>query len=195
MDNQIESSIATLWVKNTFIGWIVGFVIVVILALLFENIGLGTTNVFIGLGMGLSVGFFQWKAFQNLIGISKKWIWFSMVGMALPFIISEIAPIVWSNFSLPYSLQLNVSIGGLLVGLMQFQILRIKTKKAIWWVFACFIGWILATFFSTISDFNIIPKSMGLFSALITLFLMLMGGVVLGFVQSRFLIKMLNKNV
>ncbi len=188
MKSSTNTSFKNSWIKYSFLGWLIGFIIVVVLALLFEGIGLGSTNTFIGLGMGLSIGFFQWKAFQKITVMSKKWIWYSTIGLFGSFVVFELLDSFYSDLNLFDSLLLKVTVGGLFVGLLQQKLLKSSLSSSKNWTVVCVVSWALASLCATSSDYDFIPESVGaVLAAVITALIILFGGVVLGFVQSRFL--------
>lgn len=188
MESNLKKSFKNRWVKYSFIGWLIGFIVVVVLAVLFDTIGLGGTNTFVGLGMGLSVGFFQWKALQKTATISKKWIGYSTIGMFASFVVFEILHSLFSDLNLFDSLLLKVAVGGLLAGLLQQKLLKPIVISSKNWALVSVISWALASLCATSSDYNFIPDSIGgVLGAVITALIILFGGVVLGFVQSRYL--------
>ena len=188
MKSSTSTSFKNRWIKYSFTGWFIGFFIVIALALLFDTIGLGGTNTFIGLGMGLSVGFFQWKAFQKITAMSKKWIWYSAIGLFGSFVVFELLDSLYSDLNIFDSLILKVSVGGLIVGLLQQKLLKSSLSSSKNWTLVCVVSWALASLCATSSDYDFIPESVGgVVGAVITALIILFGGIVLGFVQSRFL--------
>nr|MBP9947848.1 hypothetical protein [Vicinamibacteria bacterium] len=52
------------WVRITFLGWLLGIVLVVALALTGEMAGVHGSQIAVGLGMGLGVGVAQERALR-----------------------------------------------------------------------------------------------------------------------------------
>ena len=53
------------WVRATWLGWLLGIPLIVVLALLAEGVGVGGAQVCVGAGMGLGVGFMQRRALDG----------------------------------------------------------------------------------------------------------------------------------
>lgn len=50
------------WTLNTIYGWLIGFVCVILLAIISETLGVGNSQFFVGTGMAAGVGFVvQWE--------------------------------------------------------------------------------------------------------------------------------------
>jgi hypothetical protein len=182
------------WTKHTFYGWLIGFVAVVGLALVFEAVGLADTQLFIGLGMGLSIGYFQFRIISKTLNINILWMWYSGLGLSIPFLLYEFTPLSWQAQQMSYSLIWMIPIGSLLIGVLQSRLLQGKVKKPLLWIPTCIVGWTLAVALATLSDYNILPKLTGLWGGVITLLFMLSGGWVLGIVQGRIVQNMVKKD-
>ncbi len=173
------------WVKATFVGWVVGFVLVVVLAMAWGTLGMGESQFMIGVGMGAGVGYAQGRVLQGRLGTAWRWTWASVLGLGLPFLASDLASALWLWF--PYSLPGAVLIGGVLVGVLQLRILRPHSDRANWWVLASVVGWTLAA--GTAVFINV----SGPWGALVALATILFGGVVLGGVTGWALVRILER--
>ncbi len=166
------------WTRNTFYGWLMGFMFILVFAMGFDSIGI-SGQFFLGLGMGIGVGWMQWRIGKS-IGIGKNWIWMSIIGMTLPFLVLDLLPVP----DLPDSFGMAISIGSgaLLTGFLQSLELKKFIANSWRWIPVCFLGWITVPFFLLLSE-----QMKGLFPnnlvvALFTLLLILGGGVSLGLV-------------
>ena len=74
------------WVKATTLGWLIGFVLVVVLAIAWDQIG-GRAQFMVGVGMGAGVGFMQARVLGECIESAGRWIWATTLGMGLPFVL------------------------------------------------------------------------------------------------------------
>ena len=52
----------SIWLRATFLGWVIGFFLVIGLVLIWDAIGVGSSQFMIGVGMGAGVGFMQGRA-------------------------------------------------------------------------------------------------------------------------------------
>jgi hypothetical protein len=85
-------------------------------------IGIGGVQVLVGLGMGTGVGLLQGRALRAVLGRTGPWAWSSALGLALPFLVTDVAAAAKSG--VPYSLPRCVALGGLIVGSWQALLLR-----------------------------------------------------------------------
>ena len=130
------------WVRATWAGWILGIPLIVALALAGEAAGIGGAQVFVGAGMGMGIGFMQRRAMKGVLHQSGPWLWSCVVGLAVPFLVTDVAKAV--GWNLRYSLHASVAFGGLIVGAWQALILRQRFRKTGSWVVASALGWTLA---------------------------------------------------
>lgn len=129
------------WVLATFGGWLLGVVVILLLAGIGEVVGVGD-QFSLGIGMGWSVGYAQWRVARKWFGASSQWMWASVGGMGTPFVLSDLVGARWSDA--PFLLLLNVALGGLLVGLWQRRTLQSRSVRANWWIAASIAGWMSA---------------------------------------------------
>ena len=133
------------WVLATFGGWLLGVVVILLLADIGEIAGIGQ-QFSVGIGMGWSIGYAQWRIARKWFGATSDWMWASLVGMGTPFVLADVVGVSWSGDRSGeiLILYLHVALGGLLVGLWQRRILQPHTARAAWWVAACSAGWMFA---------------------------------------------------
>jgi hypothetical protein len=175
------------WVRVTWGGWVLGVPLVIVLALIGEAIRIGGAQVLVGLGMGLGIGLLQGRAIRRVIGRSGPWFWSCVVGLAIPFLVADIAKVVGWKFE--YSLQLSVACGGLIVGIWQAFLLRPRLRNTSWWVAASVAGWSLAAGAAFIADSLQHSKSLrGLWGAFVYLGIIAVGGLILGLVTGASLV-------
>ncbi|MBP6703064.1 MAG: hypothetical protein KBH14_18570 [Vicinamibacteria bacterium] len=171
------------WVRITFLGWLLGIVLVVALALTGEMAGVHGSQIAVGLGMGLGVGVAQERALRPLLGPSQSWRWVSTFGLALPFLLVDIARLL--GFQPPYSLYGAVAVAGVSAGIGQAALLRGRPVSAPLWVLASAIGWSAAAALVAAADTLTRESTLrGLPGALLYLGIVGAGGVVLGLVTS-----------
>lgn len=133
------------WVRATFLGWLLGFAIILIGAVIGDLLGAGGGESIIGLGMGAGVGYTQGRSLSRWQIPKNKWMWSSIAGMGFPFIVSDIVYVVWGEFSLTFPILLAATaFGGLLTGLLQQRILSLKFERSLWWIPTSIIAWSLA---------------------------------------------------
>jgi hypothetical protein len=186
--NQNNLSVAR-WTKATFFGWFAGIIFMLGLSGFLDSIGIEKFQFYIGGGLGAGVGVFQWWSLKKSVGITHQWVWSSLFGMGIPFLIFDLV----SQYGNPlgsYYLPLSVASGATLTSVLQFFILKKYSSKAGRWIFGCIVGWMLAAATVLSIDYIkfVIDHNWTLF--FINVAMILGGGVVLGVVTGRILISL-----
>ena len=180
---QSERSPFARWVRATTVGWLIGFVLVVVLAMVWDMVG-GRAQFMVGVGMGAGVGYMQARVVGAWLDPTRRWLWTSIIGMGIPFVLWDIGAV--AGIGALFSLPLCVLIGGLLVGILQRRLLRPRFERASWWILACVVGWGLPAGAIALADSGLLPGPWSLLSIIAMFF----GGVVLGAVTGRALLWM-----
>ena len=129
------------WTLNTIYGWLIGFVCVIILALVSEAVGVGDSQFFVGTGMAVGVGFMQNRMLRGSLVWNWNWMWTTIVGMTLSFVIFDFGSSILEMIP-KFNLQISIAVGGLLVGILQYRTLSAKSiKGSYWWILICTFGW------------------------------------------------------
>ena len=179
------------WVFATSWGWLLGFAFMMIGAIAADLLlGAERAQFHIGLSMGAGIGYAQVRVTTRLLRIGNTWGWACVVGMAAPFVASDILRATWPGLSYLYSLWLSAACGGLLVGLLQRPMLRPHVPSAYWWIPASMAGWMLAA--ATPFLYGTFPGlGAGVGAALINVAAIPLGGVMLGIVTGGTLVRLL----
>ena len=180
MNSESRTRLFRRWVRATTLGWLIGFVLVVVLATIWDMMG-GGAQFMVGVGMGCGVGYMQARVIRNWSGRTQPWLWSSIVGMGAPFLFWDIASA--TGASVPMSLPVGVLIGGVLTGSLQYRLLRPYFERTPWWVPACVLGWGLPAGIIAMVDSNVFPPVFSVLSPLVIFF----GGVLLGAVTGQVL--------
>ncbi|MFZ4620655.1 MAG: hypothetical protein ACOYNS_08855 [Bacteroidota bacterium] len=181
------------WVLSSFYGWLTGVVLVIITSGMFDAAGLEGFQFYLGISIGGSIGFFQWRKISHPAGIGTEWIWSSMFGMGIPFLVMDLlkrfAGISLGDNHLPVC----ITAGALVTALWQTFILKKKFTAALPWLWTCLGGWILASWTVISIDYVklFIHHNLALF--FINLTLIVSGGAVLGAVTGSTLISILRQ--
>jgi len=181
-----EKSLFILWVVANFAGWVLGIIVVIALATLQESTHIGNA-VYLGAGMGWSVGFAQWLIARKWFDATSRWMWASTIGITTPFLFADLVRMGdLSSFVLP----VLAAAGGLLSGLMQRNSLRSHSAKADRWIVASAVAWMCP---ALLVQFFAVPRhprttlesvrNIGSFG---------LGGAVLGVVTGAALVWLLN---
>ena len=150
--SSVRESIFNRWLWVTFYGWMLGFVAIVILALLGEAIRLGGSQFFVGFGAGLGIGFNQALYLKKKFGTGWWWMWGSALGMGLSFTFFDFGSRV--SDQLPqFNLYYSVIGGSLLSSLFQFRVLRNITDRYAWWIPISLSGWMVVTAVIYLNDY------------------------------------------
>lgn len=169
----------TRWMRATFGGWLLGFVIVVLLALATDVIG-GGAQFIVGVGMGGGVGYLQSRVLRERLQRPQRWLWASVAGMGVPFVLWDLGGALGvASF---FSLLTSVLVGSLLVGLLQQSLLRPSSRRAAWWVPACTLGWTLPVVVLALNDASVIAQPWG---EVLSTSAIVFGGAVLGAVTGK----------
>ena len=169
------------WLRATWLGWILGVPLILVLALAGEAVGIGGARVLVGLGMGTGVGLLQGRAIRSVVGRAGPWVWSSALGLALPFLVADVANT--ARWVVTYSLYWCVAVGGLIVGSWQALLLRPRFTGPLWWVAGSTVGWSLAAATAAVADLLRQTGSLrGLGGAAVYLGTVMAGGLVLGMI-------------
>ena len=175
---MIETVTFLPWLRANLVGWILGIVLVVLLALVGDVVGVSGVQFLVGLGMGLGVGAAQARVLKAVLGESSSWRRASTIGLALPFLIADAAN---AAGVFPYSPYATIAAAGLSVGLFQARLLSPRTHASLPWVVANLSGWAAAGFMAFVADTVVRSAGFrGISGALLYLTLVASGGIVLG---------------
>lgn len=171
------------WVRATTLGWLLGLVLTVVLAIAWDQIG-GGAQFMVGIGMGAGVGFAQARVLGEWGQPAGRWFWATTVGMGLPFVMWDLGSLaaIEAFFSLP----LSVFAGSLLVGTLQSILLRRRFTRPSWWVPASVVGWCVPTAGIALGDTGFLSGAGGVLSV----GAMFLGGAILGVVTGWTLLRM-----
>lgn len=183
------------WTLNTIYGWFIGFICVILLALISDGIGIGNSQFFVGTGMAAGVGFMQNRLLRRKHSWNWNWMWGTIIGMTLAFLIIEFG--VSSLQETPvFNVQIAVALGGLFVGVLQYGFLKTKSiSGSIWWILVCFMGWALAGLIVGLVDLlseYITSNTVGLITNL--LLMIFVSSLVLGLITGLGITRLLNTN-
>lgn len=182
------------WTKFTLIGWILGFVLIIVLAVVMDTLGLGNFQCFIGAGIGAGVGYMQWLVLRRRNIGSIKWFWFSTLGLTVPFLIYDLLHL-FIDFELGnYLIPICAALGALISGQYQSQILMENSINANKWIISNFIAWALGAFLVFGTRFTNDLSAQVWIGFILNLLLILGGGVVLGLISGYFLKRILASN-
>ncbi|MBK9250161.1 MAG: hypothetical protein IPM69_19140 [Ignavibacteria bacterium] len=181
------------WTRATFWGWLLGVVFILMLSSFLDSIGIENMQFYLGIGMGAGVGFTQWLTLRRWIRVRLHWIWYSIIGMGIPFIIMDLLV----PKSVSYKIQFSMAFGALTVGWLQSNLLNAQKKHASVWMVGSLLGWTAAALTVQAIDYTMKLKptiTSNLLLAAINLSLILAGGIVLGLITGKALKKIIVKD-
>lgn len=128
------------WMKATFLGWLLGFIVVIILAVGGETVGMPNSQSFVGIGIGAGVGYMQNRLLRRLYGVNWNWMWATIIGMGLSFILFDLylAELIDPE---SYHVEYPVALGGLFCGILQYTVLKKRFGTGIIWILISFLAW------------------------------------------------------
>ena len=143
---QVEKRFLGQWVLATSIGWPVGIFLAFLLSYGVVNLFYPKeTNLILGLCLGAGVGYSQWHIINKYFKISAWWIWASAIGIGLPFVVEvlldELGGVEYGLVNDILGQFITGVIGGLLIGLLQINVVKSLSKKGIWWIFISPLAW------------------------------------------------------
>lgn len=163
------------WVRATTLGWLLGFLLVVLLALAWDLVGGGAQFV-VGVGMGAGVGLLQARVVGPRVPSKRAWAVASTVGMGAPFALWDLGSI--AGLGALFSLPVCALAGALFAGLLQARLLGDSARPR--WVLASVLGWGIPVGLMAVGD--ALPRGPG---SVLSLPAMFFGGAVLGWVTGK----------
>lgn len=164
------------WTWATFLGWSLGFLLLLLFIAVSGLLGLGDTQFPLGLGMGTGVGALQRRLVAERVQATTGWWRASIIGVTAPFVVWDLVQLL--PVPLPHALAGSVVLGGLTVGVLQARVLRAYSTRSAEWIPASLLGWSLAA--ATVVANDHLPKIPGVIGALIYIAVILVGGPLLG---------------
>ena len=177
------------WVLFNFFGWFLGVTLIMAISPALEFFGIKHQQFAVGTGMGLGIGLVQWFLLRTSIPLKFSWVWVSVFGMTLPFVVLEQIGGL-TGIQILFS---AVSIGAVIIGYVHYALLKNHVSKAILWLPASAIGWMAALIAVKALDFTYVLSASNLVLFFVNLGLILSGGLLLGLSSGIALKTMLKK--
>lgn len=155
----------------------------------FFHVGNG---VYIGVGMGWSIGFAQWRIARKWFGATSQWMWASTIGVTIPFLLADLVGTQWDRGRW-YLIPSLAAAGGLLSGLLQRSSLRSHSDKSNWWVAASGAAWMCPALLIQLTIFPGHPRTP--LEAVRNTGSISLGGVVLGVMTGSALVRLLTPHI
>lgn len=159
------------WILFTSLGWILGVLIILLLAGLLESIDINV-DFPVGFGLGIGIGFMQWLVLRKYVAEAYKWIGLTVIGLSVPFILYDICSHLF--YVAEIWLFLNFGLGGVLSSYLHFRFFLISlSKESKRWVLYSFYAWMLCLLinsFQFIPNYHLLEKSTKDIINIITIF-------------------------
>lgn len=202
MTTPIKEITMKRWILFTSYGWLIGILLIVILAIISESVFKmqeeSGGQAIVGIGMGAGVGIMQWLAIRKYLPSSQGFFYYTLIGFSSAFILMDIfsAIIDIQKIIIPlkeeFIIPITVIVGAIISGWLHYYFVfkKIMNKAKIWIIY--FItGWLIATLITVnISFLNIkftgyLPRVLAAFIAFGGLSI---GGVILGYITGLFIV-------
>ena len=181
------------WVREIYLGWLTGTVIVIGLMYLSAWLGVPPNQTIIGMGLGLTIGYAQAKCLNNLIGNQLVWIGTTVVGLSAGFLIWDLLRPALDNLPDIFSMQISAATAALVAGALQFTQISGRKAVTLMWVPINVLAWSIAAFFVTASD--LFPTSVeGVTAFILAVVLILLGGLALGVTTAPVFMRIVAEN-
>jgi hypothetical protein len=141
------------WVLATAGGMLLGFLPAKLIA---DALGLGVAQVLVPLLAGALIGFLQWLALRRYLVGSVDWIFTAGAGWAIGYALGLLlvqqlgAQVSAGGFWLAL---ISYLLFGLIIGLVQWPVLRREIPNLAAWIIANMIGWTVGFFLATLAEF------------------------------------------
>lgn len=129
------------------IAWPVGIIVAIVLSYGVVNLFYSKeTNLIVGLCLGAVVAYSQWLIIKRYFKIGAWWIFAAAIGIGLPFVIEVIlSELSESEISITeieiIDQAILLFVGGLVTGLLQYNIFKSLTPKFRWWIIISPLAW------------------------------------------------------
>ncbi len=133
-----EAGLALAWALATAAGMALGYLPA---ALLVNVLDLGLARVIVPLLVGFLVGFAQWLALRQYLANSQDWILAGGAAWAVGYALG--LAVVQLLSQSPWGAWIGYALFGVIIGLVQWPILRREIPRAATWVLASLVGWTL----------------------------------------------------
>jgi hypothetical protein len=132
------------WTLATMVGWVLGFVLAIVLSELVVNLVYPKeTNLIVGICLGASVSYCQRFAVRRWLRLGHDYVWGATIGIGIPFVAIVVLTEIGHE---PGTLLATGLLGGgaLTAGVLQLPALRRHARRVGWWVLATTVLWTAA---------------------------------------------------
>lgn len=181
------------WVGATFAGWFIGAGLIILFSGLLDGLGIEGYQFYLGLGMGLGVGFMQGLILRRTnIGL-LGWTMSTGLGLGIPFLLMDILKSQLGFEGGTWFIIISILVSSLISSSWQYRLLQ--GYPAAWrWIPANTVAWLLAVTLVFSMDYTKDYITNNLVGFIVNLSLILGGGVVLGLVSGRTLVRIVSAN-
>lgn len=168
------------WVFDSFWGWLLGIILILVLSSFLDSIGIEHLQFFVGVGVITGISVAQFRHVRNYFSLSFSWIMWSIVSFSIPFIVID-GMKYYDLYSFSQnSLMYCIVFATLTVSLTQYILIKkIILHSYLWFIFSI-IGWSLAGIATFALEYTplIIENKLIVFT--VNVLLILSGGIFIG---------------
>ncbi len=202
MNHLVKRSITILkWILFSTIGWIIGFILAMLIVEPLDTIKLEFFGI--GLGIAIGIGSLQWILLKKQNHIDIRWIWFTITGLGSSYFLFDVLIIILKSSHLNIQLEgaffmiiitLATALGSYLSGWLQYRfILRKYFNNSKSWILYNFLGWticslIISAYFSLFGSMHLERTTMGMF---LNIFVVFSGGPIIGIITGKNIVTIL----
>ena len=113
------------WTVSTWVGWVVGIPLILILNFVGSALGVPENQAVIGIGMGLTLGLVQAGMMKGLLREYMSWVWMNMLGLGVGFFVWDLVrePILVPLEDI-LSLMISAGTAGIASGLLMDRLIN-----------------------------------------------------------------------
>lgn len=168
------------WVFDSFWGWLLGIILILVLSSFFDSIGIEHLQFYVGVGVITGISLAQFRHMRHYFQLTISWMIWSIVSFSIPFIVidgikySDLYP--FSQNSLVYS----VIIGTLSLSMTQYYGIKKSKSKPLTWFILSMAGWSCAGIATFALEYTPLIIENNLIVFIVNVLLILSGGVFIG---------------
>lgn len=177
------------WLIANTLGWLLGFILVLILVIALDSMGIEGIDFFVALAMSLAVGTAQYLVLSKAITLTKKWIFYTAFGLTSPFVFYEILRFLEIISLGAWFLPICITAGSILVGIGQAKLLSEHGIDKNGWLGITILAWVLVAISVAMLDLTMHYIPNPLIGFILNLVFLLAGGSIIGLITGNYLDK------
>ena len=132
------------WIFDSFWGWLLGIIIILVLSSLLDSIGIENLQFYVGIGVIAGISLAQYRHIRRYFHFDISWMIWSILSFSMPFILIDgIRHYGLYSFS-QNPLMLCVILATFTLSLTQYFLIKRTMPYPLSWCIFSIIGWSLA---------------------------------------------------